>query len=103
MLPHPNPTVIFKPVSDGAVLFAPSTEIYYGLNEVGARVWQGLPPASQSLDELCASLAGVYPDVAEATLREDVQELLDALIEAGLAVTPPESRHDAGADAAHAS
>ena len=45
MLPTPLPTVIFQRIDDGAVLFAPATEVYFGLNEVGAKIWQLLPPA----------------------------------------------------------
>jgi hypothetical protein len=102
MLPTANPSVIFKVVADGAVLFAPGQEIYFGLNDVGARVWQLLPPASASLDELCAHLAAQYPDVPPETIRADVRELLDDLMKQGL-VTPPSGAADAAApDAARA-
>ena len=99
MLPQPNPTVIFKELSDGAVLFAPSTEVYYGLNEVGAKVWQALPPATHSLDELCKLLVAAYPDAPAATIRRDVEELLESLIKAGLVIAPAESEHAAAAAA----
>ena len=85
MLPVPNPTVIFKALADGAVLFAPNVEIYFGLNEVGARVWELLPAANGSLDALCASVGALYPDAPAATIRQDVQELLDELVTQGLA------------------
>lgn len=88
MLPLPSGSVVFQRIDDGAVLFAPATEIYFGLNEVGARVWELLPPTSQSLDQLCASLAAAYPDVPASTLRSDVEELLAQLQQEGL-VTPP--------------
>jgi hypothetical protein len=103
MLPAANPTVIFKELADGAVLFAPSVEIYFGLNEVGARVWQLLPPGCESLDELCAKLGSHYPDVSAATIRSDVMELLDQLVEQGLAVPPATPRHDASANASRTS
>lgn len=87
MLPQPAATVVFQRIDDGAVLFAPATEIYFGLNEVGARVWELLPPVCESLDDVCAQLASAYPDVAAATLRADVEELLAQLLSEGL-VTP---------------
>lgn len=88
MLPAPHPTVICQQIEDGAVLFAPVTEIYFGLNEVGAKVWQLLPPVSSSLDELCQRLAADYPDVDEPTIRADVVELLTQLAAEGLVVSP---------------
>ena len=98
MLPTPVSSVIFQRIEDGAVLFAPATEVYFGLNEVGARVWQLLPPATGSLDELCAKLGHEYPDVAAATIRQDVEELLGQLTAEGLVAAPA-----AGSDAARAS
>lgn len=88
MLPSPLATVVFQRIDDGAVLFAPATEIYFGLNEVGARVWELLPPVSDSLDALCAQLAVAYPGVESAVLRADVEELLGQLLAEGL-VAPP--------------
>lgn len=88
MLPLPAASVVFQRIDDGAVLFAPVTEIYFGLNEVGAKVWELLPPASESLDDVCAKLATQYPDVPIENLRADVEELLAQLLAEGL-VTPP--------------
>ncbi len=85
-LPSPLPTVIFQRLADGAVLFAPEIEIYFGLNDVGARVWELLPPASRSLDELCARLAVQYPDAPSEEIRRDVSELLEQLASEGLVV-----------------
>jgi Coenzyme PQQ synthesis protein D (PqqD) len=85
MLPRPHPNVVFQQLEDGAVLFAPERELYFGLNEVGARIWALLPPAHSTLDELADELALRYADVARPTLVEDARELLDALIREGLA------------------
>jgi len=69
MLPVANPKVIYKALLDGeAVLFSTEEEVYFGLNEVGARVWELLPPATNSLDELCAALAVQYLDADPAWL-----------------------------------
>lgn len=88
MLPSPLPTVVFQRIDDGAVLFSPATEIYFGLNEVGARVWQLLPPTSASLDELCAALGQEYPEVDATVIRQDVTELLAELAKEGLVAVP---------------
>ena len=89
MLPAANPHVIFKQMSDGAVLFAPKDELYFGLNEVGARIWHLLPPVTDSFDALCARLSADYPDVPMDTLRRDARDLLDALVSEGLAIASP--------------
>ena len=64
ILPRPHPAVMFREVSDGAVLLQMEDEIYFGLNEVGSRIWQLLPPSCATLEELCARLGETYPDVA---------------------------------------
>ena len=84
MLPAKEPTVIFQKLADGAVLFSPSTELYFGLNEVGSRVWSLLAPVSRTLDELCARLSAEYPTVPSEVLRVDVEELLAQLAAEGL-------------------
>ena len=84
-LPSHNPDVVFRTVSDGAVLLHTSEEIYYGLNPVGARIWEFLPD-SRDLGHLCERLAEVYPDAGEDQLHQDVTELLDDLRENGLVV-----------------
>lgn len=86
MLPRPHPGVLFKTVSDGAVLLHVEEEIYFGLNDVGTRIWQLLPPTCLSLEDLCAQLARVYADVAPDVLRADVLELLATLEENQLVV-----------------
>jgi hypothetical protein len=71
--------VLFKTVSDGAVLLHVEEEIYFGLNDVGTLIWQLLPPACRDLNELCTRLAEVYSDVPPEVLRADVVELLNEL------------------------
>ena len=88
MLPVANPKVIFKSMPDGAVLFSTADEVYFGLNEVGARVWELLPPATRTLDELCEAMHRQYPAVPIGTIRADVVELLDELSAQGLVLPP---------------
>ncbi len=79
-----NPKVIYRSLPDGAVLFSTVDEVYFGLNSVAARVWELLPPATRSLDELCDRLQPDYPDVAPEVLRGDVRALLHELADFGL-------------------
>lgn len=80
LLPTPNPNVIHKTVADGAVLLSMKDEVYYGLNAVGTCIWERLPPVLTELDDLCASVSRVYPDVDPNTIRADTQELLNDLL-----------------------
>jgi hypothetical protein len=84
LLPAPNSEIIFQPVEDGAVLLHVAEEIYYGLNGVGARIWQGLPPAHDTLDALCAHMSAEYPEVPHESIRQDIVELLADLEVHGL-------------------
>lgn len=85
-LPVPAAGVMLQALDDGAVLFSPSTELYFGLNHVGARVWELLGPGLL-LDDLCARLHQHYPDADRPTLSRDVAALLDRLAAEGLVVT----------------
>lgn len=82
-LPVPNPDVVFQPMPEGAVLLSTSDEVYLGLNQAGARIWELLTLAG-SLAELCTELSERYPDVPAARLRADAQELLAQLEKARL-------------------
>ncbi|MCA9736011.1 MAG: PqqD family protein [Gemmatimonadota bacterium] len=84
MTVRPHPSVIFKAVSDGAVLLHTESEVYFGLNHVGARVWEMIPGAGTRRDDLVQRLAEAYPDVGVETLEQDVGELLGQLAENGL-------------------
>jgi hypothetical protein len=84
-------------MTDGAVLFAPDTEIYFGLNEVGSRIWQLMASPNGSFDDLCLQLATYYPSVSLDTIRQDARQLLDELVAEGLAIGAPELDADGGA------
>lgn len=97
MLPSVNPSVICQKLDDGAVLFAPDTELYFGLNAVGALVWDLLPPRSGSLEDLCTTLTRTFPDVPSSVIRTDVEELLEQLVAEGLLHWPDVRGTDAAA------
>ncbi|HSH44936.1 MAG TPA: PqqD family protein [Longimicrobiales bacterium] len=84
-LPAPNDAVVFRTVSDGAVLLHTAEEMYYGLNPVGARIWELLGECAD-MGQLCGRLAEAYPDAGQDQLREDVTALLADLRENGLVV-----------------
>ena len=70
----PRQSVIAKMVGSEIVLLDYDRGIYYGLNPVGARVWQLLGDGSTP-EEIVARLTDEY-DVARATLEADVAALL---------------------------
>ena len=84
MLPTRNPKVIFKALATGAVLYSTEEEVYFGLNPVGVRVWELLPPVQSRLEDVCRLIAADYPEVSEEVIRADVSELLEELTKLGL-------------------
>ncbi len=82
-LPVPQETVAFRRLSNGAVVHDLATELYYGLDDVGARVWE-LLPACDTAEELLARIAAEYPNAEPERLRADVLALLDSLGRCGL-------------------
>ena len=85
-LPVPAPSTIFKPLVEGGVLFSTESEVYFGVNVIGARIWQLLPPVTATFEELCAKLVAQYHDVTEAQIRQDVRKFLKDLLENDLVV-----------------
>jgi hypothetical protein len=70
----PRQGVIAKMVGSEMVLLDYDRGIYYGLNGVGARVWQ-LLAGGATLDEVLDRLTDEY-DVPRAALEADVAALL---------------------------
>ncbi|MGQ0704430.1 MAG: PqqD family protein [Gemmatimonadales bacterium] len=75
-LPKPKASVIFKELSEGALLFSTEDEVYLGLNTVGSRIWRLLPPTCETLDQLVSKMASEYTEVTPEVIRRDVLELL---------------------------
>lgn len=66
---------------------------YFGLQEVGVRAWDLLTESGDT-DAVFATLLTEYA-VDEITLRQDLDELWQGLLEAGLVVAPPDAcQHD---------
>jgi hypothetical protein len=72
------PDVLFRMVSDEAILVNLNTEVYLGLNPVGARMWSALTDAP-SIDAAYQTLLAEY-EVEPTRLRADLEELLGQLI-----------------------
>lgn len=74
--------VLFQKVGVEAVLLDLASESYFGLDEVGARIWQLLLKNS-SLSAIYAVLLEEY-DVGPAQVERDLLELIGELVDAGL-------------------
>lgn len=77
-----SPEVLFQEVSGETVLLDLSSENYFGLDEIGTRIWELLNGGS-SVGEVVDALLEEY-DTDRKTLEGDVAELLENLAEAGL-------------------
>ena len=74
--------VLFQEVSGETVLLDLNSEAYFGLDEVGTRIWTLLNEGKTAV-EMVDVLLEEY-EVERETLEGDVRDLLTALIEAGL-------------------
>lgn len=83
-LPKPRASVVWITLPDGAVLFSPETEIYYGLNNVGAVIWAQLLERVANMDLLCDAVHERFPDATLEQIREDILELLEEFFANGL-------------------
>jgi hypothetical protein len=77
-----NPTAVFAELEDGAVILNVDTGIYYGLDRVGARIWE-LMGVGDTADNIVATLQTEYA-VEPSVLRADVAALLTSLEVNGL-------------------
>ena len=77
-----SPDVLFQEISGEIVLLDLASEQYFGLDEVGARIW-ALINEGRAVGEVADSLLQEY-EVERATLESDIDELLRSLLEAGL-------------------
>ena len=82
-------SVLFRDLDGEAVLLETATGRYYGLNEVGTRMWSLLHLHGE-IEAVCRRLLAEY-DVPESRLREDLAQLIDALAARGLINILPRS------------
>jgi hypothetical protein len=76
------PDVLIQELEGESVLLNLRTGRYFGLDEVGTRMWMALSTAD-SLQAACDSLKAEY-DVEGERLQNDMQNLVEKLAEHGL-------------------
>jgi len=77
-----SPDVISQEVSGETVLLDLESEHYFGLDEVGTRIWQ-LAKETDDLNAIYQTLLAEY-DVAEIRLQQDLDNLLAEISSLGL-------------------
>ena len=74
--------VVMRELEGEAILLNLETETYFGLDEVGTRIWTELV-ASPDVERACEVLQEEF-DVEPSVLRGDVERLAAELVETGL-------------------
>jgi hypothetical protein len=77
-----SPQVIFQELDKEAILLDLNGEAYYGLDEVGMRLWQ-LLAANGDFDAAVAQMLTEY-EVEEEVLRRELLELLEDMAQSDL-------------------
>ena len=77
-----SPDALFQEIGGEGVILDLRSSSYFGLDEVGVRLWQ-LLQADPSLQAACDILLAEY-EVESAQLEQDLLKLLDQLTDAGL-------------------
>jgi hypothetical protein len=75
-------TVLFRDLEGEAVLLATDSGKYFGLNEVGTRMWS-LLRLHGDVEQVCQTLLAEF-DVPEESLRQDVVQFIGTLADRGL-------------------
>jgi hypothetical protein len=77
-----SPDVIIQDLGEESVLLNLKSEKYYGLDDVGTRMWEVLTQ-SESIGTACDLLLAEY-DVQKDLLSQDIAALLEKLSQHGL-------------------
>ena len=85
-----NDRVLCRIVEDEAVLLDLDSGQYYGLNNVGTRIWQ-LLGAGHSASSICELVVQEF-EVAEAEAEADVEALIEMFLARRLLVSQREPR-----------
>ncbi len=70
---------IASKVAGEVVILNYNKGVYYGLDSVGAVVWDRLEKGPQTIDYLCETVSGEY-DIDMSTCKDDIDALLKDLI-----------------------
>ena len=79
--------VVFREIDGEAVLLDLGTSIYFGLNEVGTRIWN-LLQQDGSLQKTLDALEREYAEIPRDRLEQDLLELVSQMLERGLLLEP---------------
>jgi hypothetical protein len=82
---HHSPDVLFQEVGEETVLLDLAGGSYFGLNEVGARIWQLIGDGA-TLQSVFEALVAEF-DAEPERIRADLLVLVDELAKAGLVRT----------------
>lgn len=79
-------------MAEGGVLFSSESEVYFGVNPVGAIIWELLPTCS-TVEHLVSTLGQRFSDVGIDRIERDVATFLADLRANGLVI---DNHADAG-------
>ena len=89
-----SPHAVATHVGDETVILHLESGTYFGLDPVGARIWQ-LLGEGKALDAICEVLLNEY-DVAREDLQRDTMDLVEDLLARDLITPPSPDRNNAG-------
>ena len=76
------PDQVSSELAGESVILNLKTGLYYGLNEVGAKIWETIQ-SPKTFPEICEAIIAEY-DVPPEECTQDIEELLDDMIKAKL-------------------
>jgi len=92
----PAPDVLVQELDGEAVFLNLDSERYFGLDDVGTRIWRHLVE-HRRVGRICEEMHKEY-EVDETELRSDVFKLLEELIGAGIVCIDGDSERKRGDD-----
>lgn len=72
-----SPDVLYRDLDGQAVILDLASGLYFGLNEVGTRIWT-LMSEGRNVDDIAQILSREYK-ADRATIEQDIRDLTDAL------------------------
>ncbi len=80
---YTSPEALFQEIGGEGVILDLASSTYFGLDEVGVRLWQ-LLQENPGLQTACDVLIAEY-EVGADQLKQDIEKLVEQLVDAGLA------------------
>ena len=76
--PRMTKDIVFREEDDGAFLFDPIKDELRCLNDTGVLIYKAVN-GKNSIDDIVKELTGIYPEVEEGQIREDVESFMEDL------------------------